>query len=87
SRVPTDNPITRVYVHATGEWRQAALDELATLSRGHRSWPQAARDVNLSDPHSKITPVASSIEARTSRVCGACGSQRPAAVCNKVTER
>jgi hypothetical protein len=31
SRVPTDNPTTRVYAHATGEWRQAALDELATL--------------------------------------------------------
>jgi hypothetical protein len=34
------NTTTRVYAHATGEWRQAALDELATLiadtDPGHR---------------------------------------------------
>ncbi len=34
SRVPTDNPTTRAYAHATGEWRQAALDEPALLSAG-----------------------------------------------------
>jgi len=37
SRVPTrqpDNPTTRVYVHATGESRRAALDELAMLIAG-----------------------------------------------------
>jgi hypothetical protein len=34
SRVPTDNTTTRVYAHATGESRQAALNELATLIAG-----------------------------------------------------
>jgi hypothetical protein len=34
SRVPTDNPTTRVYAHATGKSRQAALDELAMLLAG-----------------------------------------------------
>ena len=28
------NTTTRVYAHATGEWRQAALDELAALVAG-----------------------------------------------------
>jgi hypothetical protein len=35
---------------------------------------RTARDMSLSDPHNKITPVASWIEAGISRVCGACGS-------------
>jgi hypothetical protein len=81
------NPTTRVYVHATGERRQAALDELATLSRGHRSWPQAACDMSLSDPHKRIPSMASWIEAGISRVCGSCGAQRPAADRKKVTGR
>jgi hypothetical protein len=33
-RVPTDSLTIRVYAHATGEWRQAALDELAMLLAG-----------------------------------------------------
>ena len=48
-----------------------------------------ACDMSLSDPQSKITPWpcprAASIETGSSRVCGACGSQRPAAARKKVT--
>jgi hypothetical protein len=46
---------------------------------------ETARDMSLSDPHNRITSMASGIEAGTSRVCGACGSQRPAADRKKVT--
>jgi hypothetical protein len=41
--------------------------------------------VSLSDPRNRITWMASWIETGTSRVCGACGSQRPAADRKKVT--
>ena len=70
------------YAHATGGWRQASA--CRAVLPGQRSWTPTAV-MSLSDPHNRITSMASWIEAGISRVCGACGSQRPAADRKKVT--
>ncbi len=47
------NTTTRVYANATGESRQAPLDELAALIE--TPIRNANSDMNLSDPHNKLT--------------------------------
>ena len=88
TRSPT--PSSRVYAHATGESRQPALDELATLIADADPDATSVR-MSLSDPQSKITPWrcprAASIETGTSRDAGACGAQRPATDRKKVTAK
>jgi hypothetical protein len=74
------NTTTRVYAHATGESRQAAIHALATLIAGANN----ARHESVCPTQQNHAGV-SSIEAGSSRACGACGSQRPAAERKKVT--
>jgi hypothetical protein len=47
SRRPAENPTTRVYAHATGESRQAMLDELAALLPSLRSWTPNCGDESV----------------------------------------
>ena len=74
-----------------GEWRQAALDELAALVAGVDADFGQARDASPSVRRIRILAVMclsdSAIDAREQRFLRACGSQLPAAVCKKVTAK
>ncbi len=42
-----DNTTSRVYAHATGEWREVALRELTALVTGRSVAPGSARSASL----------------------------------------
>ena len=86
------NTTTRVYAHATGEWRAVALAELASLMhesqrriRERRGLSPSARRATMR--RSERSATSSTRSRSNSGRCDACGLERSDATRKKVTRK